>query len=362
MKKALELAEKGAGYTNPNPLVGAIIVKDNRIIARGYHHYYGGVHAEVDAFNNAKEDVKGATMYVTLEPCSHYGKTPPCANKIVEKGIKTVVVAMKDPNPLVAGKGIDILQQKGIDVIIGVCEAEAKKLNEIFIKFITTKMPFSVIKTAMTLDGKIATFTGDSKWITNADSRQYVHQLRHRMAAIMVGINTVLSDNPRLTTRLEQSEGKDPIRIIVDSKGKIPLDANVFTVDSKGKTIIATTCKANQNKIQAIQAQGAEVIMTPLKNDKVDLLFLMKALGKKGIDSVLIEGGSTLNAGLLDAGVVDKVITFIAPKIIGGSNAKTPIGGEGKQYMKEALTLHHTEVSRFGEDMMVAGYLKERDD
>lgn len=357
MKRAIELSKKGIGYTNPNPLVGAVIVKDNKIIGEGYHEFYGGPHAEINAFKNAAEDVKGATLYVTLEPCSHYGKTPPCANAIVKKGISKVVIGMKDPNPLVAGKGISILRDNGIEVITGVLEEEVKKLNEIFIKYITTKMPFCILKTAMTLDGKIATKNGDSKWITNEKSRKYVHELRHRVAAVAVGIGTVLTDDPRLTSRLEDIEGVDPIRVIVDTKSKIPLDAKVLNLDSKAKTIIATTEKADKNKLKAIKAKGAEVIVTPLKDDKVDLVYLMKLLGEKGIDSVLLEGGSTLNYSALDQGIVDKVITFISPKIVGGSNAKTPVGGEGRKYIKDSFNLKNVKVKRFQEDIMIEAYL-----
>lgn len=356
MKKALELAKKGAGYTNPNPMVGAVIVKGGRIIGEGWHEVYGSNHAEVNAFNNAVEDVSGATMYVTLEPCSHYGKTPPCANAIVEKGIKKVVIGLEDPNPLVAGKGIKILQDNGIEVITGVLKEEGKKLNEIFLKYITTRLPFCILKTAMTLDGKIAAYTGDSKWITNELSRKYVHEIRNRVAGIMVGIGTVLQDDPLLTTRLDDSSGSDPIRIIVDSKAKIPLEAKVLNVESKAKTMIAVTEQANKFKIKALEDKGAEVITIQSKDEKVDLGYLMKELGERKIDSVLLEGGSSINYSAIKEGIVDKVNVFIAPKIIGGSSAKTPIGGEGIAFMKDAISLHDIEIYRFGDDVMIEGY------
>ncbi|MDF2531353.1 MAG: ribD [Clostridia bacterium] len=361
MKKALELAQIGSGYTKPNPLVGAVIVKDGRIIGEGYHQIYGSHHAEINAFRNATEDVSGATMYVTLEPCSHYGKTPPCANAIVEKGIKRVVIGLLDPNPLVAGRGVKILENNGIEVISGILVEEGKKLNEIFLKYITTKLPFGILKTAMTLDGKIASPIGDSKWITNEFSRQYVHEIRHRVSGIMVGIGTIAADNPELTTRLKDRDGVDPIRIIVDSTAKIPLDAKVLNLDSKAKTIIATTEKADEKRLKSILEKGADIIVTPLKNDRVDLGYLMQQLGKREIDSVLIEGGAALNFSALEESIVDKVISFIAPKIIGGTASKTPVGGAGISYMKNAIQLDNIEISRFHEDIMIEGYLRKEE-
>ncbi len=361
MERAIELARKGIGYTKPNPLVGAVIVKENRIIGEGYHHYFGGPHAEVNAFNNATEDVEGATMYVTLEPCSHYGKTPPCANTIVKNKVSKVVVGMMDPNPTVAGNGIKFLKQNGIDVVTGILKDEVENLNEIFIKYITSKVPFTILKTAMTLDGKIASYSGDSKWITNEESRSYVHEIRHRVSSIMIGVNTVLADNPKLTTRLNNVKGIDPIRIIVDTTAKIPLDSNVLNPDSKSKTIIATTEKANKEKLKALKEKNAEIIITPLKNSKVDLNYLIKKLGEQGIDSILLEGGSTLNYSALKEGIVDKVISFIAPKIIGGTNAKTPVGGHGIEHITDAITLKDIQISRFKEDIMLQGYLRKRE-
>lgn len=359
MQRALELAKKGIGYTHPNPLVGALIVKNKKIIGEGYHKVYGDSHAEINAFNNAAEDVTGATMYVTLEPCSHYGKTPPCAYAIVEKGIKKVVIAMKDPNPLVSGKGIEILKNNGIEVITGVLEKEAKKLNEIFIKYITTKHPFCILKTAMTLDGKIATNIGDSKWISNESSRKLVHKLRHQVSGIMVGIGTVLADDPFLTTRLKKINGINPTRIIVDTYGRIPLNANVLKDCEKAKTILATTKLSEAKKLKEIEKRGAKIIITPLKDRKVDLTFLMEALGKQKIDSILLEGGATLNYSALKENIVDKLISFIAPKMVGGINAKTPIGGEGISYMKDAILLKDMKVSTIEDDLMIEGYVRK---
>lgn len=361
MARALALAKLGMGYTSPNPLVGAVIVKEGKIIGEGYHKKYGDAHAEVNAFHNAKGDVSGATMYVTLEPCSHFGKTPPCAYAIVEKGIKRVVVAMEDPNPLVAGKGIHILKEHGIEVVTGVMEEEAKKLNEVFIKFITTGLPFCTLKTAMTLDGKIAAYTGDSRWITNEASRKYVHHLRHRFSSIMVGLGTVIADDPLLTTRLDTIAGKNPIRILVDTKGRIPLSAKVLQVNEDTKTILATTEAIEKEKLKRIQDMGIEVIMTPLKDKRVDLAYLMKALGHMKIDSVLLEGGATLNYTALKEGIVDQVISFIAPKIIGGASAKTPVGGEGVPYMRDAIALKDMNISKFEDDVMIEAYIRKED-
>ncbi len=358
MERALKLSKKSVGFVNPNPMVGAVIVKDNRIIGEGYHEYFGGAHAEVNAFKNAREDVAGATMYVTLEPCSHYGKTPPCADAIVRNKISKVVIGMIDPNPLVAGRGIEILRNNGIEVITGIMESEIKKTNEVFIKYITKKQPFCIMKTAMTMDGKIATSTGDSKWISNEKSRSYVHELRHRVAGIMVGIGTVLKDDPQLTTRRDGSS-KNPIRIIIDSKARIPLEAKVLKCDEKTKTIIITTELAEGTKIEAIKQKGAEVIVIPSKNNRVDLKNLMSVLGDAGIDSILLEGGSTLNYSALEEGIVDKVITFISPKIFGGTSSKTPVGGVGIEHVKDSILLTDTEVTKFDEDIMIEAYVKK---
>lgn len=357
MKIALDFAKKGTAFTSPNPLVGAVIVKNGEVIAKGYHEVYGGAHAEVNALNDSKEDVVGATMYVTLEPCSHFGRTPPCANRIIESGIKKVVIAMEDPNPLVSGKGIKILKDNGIEVEVGVLREDAEKLNEIFIKYITTKKPFTILKAGMSLDGKIATYTGDSKWITGEKSREYGHLLRQKVSAILVGINTVLMDDPMLNTRLDKVKCKDPIRIILDSHGKIPLTSKVLNTDPSN-TIIVVTNLAPIKNIKAIKEKRVEVIVTPEKNNKVDLQFLMEELGKRKIDSLLVEGGGEVNFSFLKESIVDKVIFFISPKIMGGRSAKTPIEGEGIACLKDVVTLKRVEVSNIGEDIMVEGYLR----
>jgi len=360
MNRALELSKKAAGFVNPNPLVGAVIVKDNRIIGEGCHEYFGGPHAEVNAFANAKEDVEGATMYVTLEPCSHYGKTPPCADAIVRNKISKVVIGMIDPNPVVAGRGIEILKSNGIEVTTGIMEKEIKKTNEIFVKYITEKQPFCIMKTAMTMDGKIATYIGDSKWINNEKSRVYVHELRQMLTGIMVGIGTVLSDDPELTTRREDVISINPIRIVIDSRARIPLESKLLKCDKKTKTIIVTTELAEQSKIEAIKQKGAQVIVTRSKNNRVNLKKLMTELGDMGIDSILLEGGSTLNYSALEEGIVDKVISFISPKIFGGTSNKTPVGGQGIEHVKDSIKLHDIEISRFNEDIMIEAYVEKK--
>lgn len=357
MKRALELAKFGWGRTNPNPLVGAVIVKDGKIISEGYHKRLGGDHAEIDAFKNISCDVAGATIYVNLEPCSHQGRTPPCSKAIIEKGIKKVVIAMTDPNPKVKGNGIKMLRDNGVEVTTGVLEDKAKKLNEIFIKYITRKKPFVTMKWAMTLDGKIATKTYDSKWISCDLSREYVHTIRDRMAAIMVGSSTVISDNPSLTTRLKDGGGTNPLRIVVDSKGIVPHDSNVFNNDGAG-CILATTSQITKEKIKRLKDKGVLVLMIGREDGHVDLVQLMDELYKMEIDSVLLEGGGGLNAAALDAGIVDKATIFIAPKIIGGREATTPVEGAGIAFMQDAIQLKDMAVKRFDKDIFIEGYVK----
>lgn len=357
MRRAIELAGRGWGKTNPNPLVGAVIVKDGEVIAEGWHDMIGCAHAEVAAFNNAHRDVRGGTIYVNLEPCSHYGRTPPCADKIVEKGIKRVVVGMVDPNPRVAGKGIAILKSAGLEVTVGVLEEEAKKLNEIFINYIVRKKPFVIMKTAMTLDGKIATFSKDSKWITCESSRKYVHSIRDRVSAVMVGINTVINDNPSLTTRLDTKKGTDAVRIVVDSYGRIPENSNVICVESEKGVVLATTSVVQKEKKKLLEDRGVKIIEADGNEGYVDLAKLMDRLYEMEIDSVLLEGGGGLNASALKYGIVDKVMFFIAPKIIGGCNAVTPVEGKGIDLMKDCINIKDINVKRFDEDILIEGYI-----
>ncbi len=359
MKYALDLAQRGSGFTNPNPLVGALIVRDGSIIAEGYHHYCGGEHAEVDALKNSFADPAGATMYVTLEPCSHYGRTPPCVDAIIAAGIKHVFVGCCDPNPLVAGRGIAKLRDAGIEVSEGVLEDECRRLNEIFFSYITRRRPFVILKSAMTLDGKIATHSGDSRWVTGAESRAFVHTLRQRCAAVMTGIGTVLADDPSLTTRIEGAKTRDALRVIVDSRGRTPLSSRILTQKSDAKTLIALTQAAPAESITALEKAGAKVLVLPEQKGRVDLAALMGELYKMQIDSVLLEGGSTLNYAALEAGIVDKVLFFIAPKILGGENAKTPVGGEGVAYMKDAIEVYSLSCHNFSGDLLVEGYLRK---
>ena len=360
MGRAIELAKKGEGYVNPNPMVGAVIVKDYGIIGEGYHERFGLAHAEINAMANAKGDIAGSTMYVTLEPCSHYGKTPPCAKAIIDRGIGKVVVGMLDPNPLVSGKGIGMLRDAGIEVEVCNQSEEIEALYLYFKKYILTRTPFCVMKTAMTLDGKIATVSGESQWITGEEARAYGHGLRHGVAAIMVGIGTVLEDNPTLTTRLQGKKGSDAIRVIVDSKGRIPLDAKVLHTASEVETIIATTERIPEEKKDALERMGATVLIGKAKEGRVDLIELFQALGNQGIDSVLLEGGSELSYGALEAGVVDQVVAFVAPKLFGGACAKTPVGGQGIASIADAIQLSSLTSEKVGEDIMIKGMVERK--
>ena len=355
----MELAQKGVGAVNPNPLVGAVIVKNDHIIGEGYHQRFGEAHAEINALKSSSEDVKGATMYVTLEPCSHFGKTPPCAHALVEHGIKKVYIGMLDPNPLVSGRGVKILEDAGITVTHGLLAKELAHQNRVFLKYIQQKSPYVVMKTAMTLDGKIATSSGNARWVSNESSRHIVHQMRHELSAIMVGVNTVICDDPLLTTRLDGVKGRNPMRIVVDSNARIPLDAKILNSSQIASTIVAVTPSAQAHKVAQIRALGNEVIEVPSPDGRVDLSMLMRILGEKGIDGVLLEGGATLNFSALENGVVDEVVSFIAPKIVGGALAKTPVGGVGVDRMDQAIALENITVSQCDGDLMIIGTVKK---
>ena len=360
MRRAVALARKGSGWVNPNPMVGAVLVHDGVIIGEGYHQYFGGAHAEVNAINSVEETnrnlIAGSTMYVTLEPCSYFGKTPPCADLLIEQKIGRVVIGTKDPNPLVSGKGIEKLIAAGIEVETGLMENETCKLNEVFNKYIGSQLPFVVLKWAMTLDGKIATVTNASRWITGERSRKIVHLLRQQLMAVMVGVDTVLADDPLLNIRLN-GEWKNPLKVIADTKLRIPLTAKVFTTDPQ-LALIATTTLADKTRIKEIERLGAQVIICPAKDEKVDLNFVMASLGTMGIDSVLIEGGSTLAYSAVKDKLVDKVVAFIAPKILGGASAPTPVGGDGIAMMDECINLERIHFKKVGGDLMVESYLK----
>lgn len=353
MRLAMQLAGNAIGRTSPNPLVGAVIVKDNRVVGCGWHRKAGTPHAEVHALNQAGELAQGADVYVTLEPCAHYGKTPPCAKALVEAKVKNVYGGLLDVNPKVAGKGFKILEDAGIHVEYGFLQDELRKQNEVFFKWIEHKKPFIVLKAAMTLDGKIATATGQSKWITNETSRAYGYKLRDIYDGIMVGINTVIEDNPMLTARVDG--GKNPIRIVVDSSLKIDINANVVQ-DKSAKTIIATTDKADKDKILKLQAQDIDVIVVDKdENDKVDIEKLLDILGQQNICSILVEGGATLSGSFVAKKLVDKVYFFIAPKIIGGKEAKTSVAGTGILNLQEALTLKDIQIEKLEEDILIIG-------
>ena len=353
MRLAMQLAGNAIGRTSPNPLVGAVIVKDNRVVGCGWHRKAGTPHAEVHALNQAGELAQGADVYVTLEPCAHYGKTPPCSKALVEAKVKNVYGGLLDVNPKVAGKGFKILEDAGIHVEYGFLQDELRKQNEVFFKWIEHKKPFIVLKAAMTLDGKIATATGQSKWITNETSRAYGYKLRDIYDGIMVGINTVIEDNPMLTARVDG--GKNPIRIVVDSSLKIDINANVVQ-DKSAKTIVATTDKADKDKILKLQAQDVDVIVVDKdENDKVDIEKLLDILGQKNICSILVEGGATLSGSFVAKKLVDKVYFFIAPKIIGGKEAKTPVAGTGILNLQEALALKDIQIEKLKEDILIIG-------
>lgn len=360
MKQALELAGKGIGFVNPNPLVGALIVKDGRVIGRGWHEYYGGPHAEINAIKDVKGNTENATIYVSLEPCSHYGKTPPCSLEIIRSNFSRVVIGCIDPNPLVTGQGIELIRNAGIEVEIGIMEKEVKELNEVFFKFISTRMPFVVMKIAMSLDGKIATKTGDSKWISGEKSRKKVHELRNQYSGIMLGINTVIKDDPLLNVRTINGNIKNPIRIVVDSKARISLEAKIINSPEIAPTIIAVTNKAPDEKLNHLEEKGVRVIVCPEKNTRVNLRFLMQELAKQNIDSILLEGGGTMNSEAIHQGIVDKVIVFIAPKIIGGAEAITPVEGMGVSCLVNAVKLENLKTIQSGQDIMVEGYLKKK--
>ena len=353
MRLAMQLAGNAIGRTSPNPLVGAVIVKDNRVVGCGWHRKAGTPHAEVHALNQAGELAQGADVYVTLEPCAHYGKTPPCSKALVEAKVKNVYGGLLDVNPKVAGKGFKILEDAGIHVEYGFLQDELRKQNEVFFKWIEHKKPFIVLKAAMTLDGKIATATGQSKWITNETSRAYGYKLRDIYDGIMVGINTVIEDNPMLTARVDG--GKNPIRIVVDSSLKIDINANVVQ-DKSAKTIVATTDKADKDKILKLQAQDVDVIVVDKdENDKVDIEKLLDILGQQNICSILVEGGATLSGSFVAKKLVDKVYFFIAPKIVGGKEAKTPVAGTGILNLQEALALKDIQIEKLEEDVLIIG-------
>ncbi|WP_349674200.1 bifunctional diaminohydroxyphosphoribosylaminopyrimidine deaminase/5-amino-6-(5-phosphoribosylamino)uracil reductase RibD [Lacrimispora sp.] len=350
MGMALELAKKGCGFVNPNPMVGAVLVKEGRVIGTGYHAKFGAPHAEINALASCEESPEGATLYVTLEPCCHYGKTPPCTEAILNAGIRRVVVGSLDPNPLVKGKGIKQLLEKGIEVTEGIRKSECDRLNEVFFHFIQSGKPYVVMKYAMTMDGKTAAYTGDSKWITGKAARENVQKDRLRYSAIMVGIGTVLADDPLLTCRTEG--GRNPLRIICDTNLRLPLTSNIVKTANEVPTLIATSCSDLQAQ-QAYGDAGCRILPVKQSHGHLDLSELMTKLGEEKIDSILLEGGGTLNWSALQAGIVNKVQTYIAPKLFGGSNGKSPVAGLGVPSPKDCFLLTNTAVSYWGEDILI---------
>jgi len=354
MRRALRLAGRGRGGVSPNPMVGAVIVKGSRVVGEGYHRRAGDRHAEIVALDEAGKKAKNSTMYVNLEPCSHYGKTPPCVGRIIEAGVRRVVVAMKDPNPLVCGKGISKLKRAGVLTELGLFGEEAGRLNEVFVKFTREGVPFVIVKSAMTLDGKIATVQGDSKWISCEKARRFTHRLRSGVDGILVGINTVVEDNPRLNVRHGKCSSQ-PVKIVVDSRCRIPVNSRVFT---GGRTIVAVTKGCSSGKTKELHNKtGAEVLVVKGNGARVDLKELMDELGKRQVMSLLIEGGGELAASAFSCGIVDKLFFFIAPRIVGGRCAPTPVGGEGIDRIGEAVKVSRMTARRFGEDILVEGYL-----
>lgn len=356
MALAVFLAKKGIGHTRPNPLVGAVIVKGNRIIGTGYHEKYGGLHAERNAILNCTESPKGAVMYVTLTPCCHCGKTPPCTDAIIESGISKVVIGSEDPNPLVSGKSIQLLEEAGITVVANFERVLCDSLNGIFFHYIKEKTPFVTLKYAMTLDGKIATSSGLSKWITGELARQKVHQDRDRYAAVMVGINTVLKDDPFLTCRIEN--GKNPIRIVCDSSLRIPHDCNLIKTINEAPLYIAT-CSQDAKKIMELEHKGVKILCTNPLNGRVDLKELMRILGNLDVDSVLTEGGGILNWAMLEMGIVNNIMAYISPKIFGG-NGRTPVAGSGVNNPSESIVLKNRKITVLGEDILVEGQVMQK--
>ena len=359
MRQALSLARLALGQVSPNPAVGAVVGKDGEVVGQGYTQPPGSSHAEVVALKQAGEKARGSAVYVTLEPCCHHGRTPPCTQAIISAGIAEVHLAMLDPNPQVSGRGEKELEQQGIKTRVGEYEEEAREINEAYTKFITTGVPFVTAKFAASLDGEIATKEGDSRWISGEEARKHVHYLRYVTDAIMAGANTVITDDPHLTCRCGATGGtvrKQPLRVIVDGNGRTPATARIFS--EPGKVLLVLSESTEPEKKKNLAQAGAELLELPSKEGMVDLGTLLKALGERSVTSVLVEGGGILLGSLFDSRLVDKVIAFIAPIIIGGEEARTAVAGKGIDVVSEAIKLEHFSVERFGEDLMVSGYVK----
>ena len=358
MKQVLRLARRGMGSTSPNPVVGALLVKNGEIIGSGYHKRAGAPHAEIVALSEAGERARGATLYVNLEPCNHYGRTPPCTKTILESGIRSVVVGICDPNPHVTGGGCTFLDSNGVAVKCGVLEEGCTRLNEVYIKFVTSGKPFVIVKGALTLDGWIATRSGDSRWITNEKSRRFVHSLRKRVDAVMVGVETIITDNPLLTPYLIRNSAPDPVRVIVDTTLRVPLRSRVFDSGTSALTIVATGSNVSDTKTKSLEGQGARVIRCQVRDGWIDLADLLDKLAEMSICSVLVEGGATLFGSIIREGLVDKYYLFLAPKILGGDNGVPFTRGPGCDIMKNCVSLSSLRVRRFDDDIMIEAYPK----
>lgn len=350
MERAIELAKRARGFTSPNPMVGAVIVKDGRVIGEGYHERCGELHAERNALASLTESAEGATIYVTLEPCCHYGKTPPCTEAIIEHKLAKVVIGSRDPNPLVSGKGAAILRKAGIEVVEDFMREECDAINPIFFHYITTKRPYVAMKYAMTMDGKIATRTGASKWITGEATRNHVQTLRHAYKGIMVGIGTVLADNPMLNCRMQG--GIDPVRIVCDTHLRIPMDCQIVQTADTIETILATSTNEKE-KIDQLIKKGVQILQIPEKDGCIDLNLLMQTLGGKGIDSILLEGGGRLNDSFLREKLIQKAYVYLAPKIFGGEDAKTPVEGIGISLPEQSANFKLQQIQQIEEDILL---------
>ena len=356
MREALRLAEFGRGRTSPNPMVGAVLVRGGRVVGAGWHRKAGTEHAEIHALRMAGELARGATLYVTLEPCSHTGRTGPCARAVIEAGVKRVVAAMEDPNPVVSGRGFQMLREAGVEVSCGLLEQEARRLNEAFLAWVTEKRPFVTLKMAMTLDGKTATADGESQWITGEEARLHGHVLRDENDAILVGIGTVLADRPSLTTRLPDGNGNNPLRIILDSHARTPIDLPMLR-DGAAPVLIVSTEAAPEENLERLRKTGAEVLISG-SGPTVDLRLLLRTLGDRKICSLLVEGGSTVHFSFLKAGLADKVCAFIAPMLVGGKNATPAVGGEGFSRLADAARLTDIKTEMIGNDFCISGYIE----
>jgi len=357
MSLALELAEKGRGMVEPNPMVGAVVVKNSLIVGKGYHQVFGGPHAEVFALNEGKEDCTGATLYVSMEPCAHYGKTAPCVDAIIKAGIKEVVIAIIDPNPITSGKGMQKLHEAGIDVKVGVMESQAAKLNAPFLKLMQKGLPYVIVKWAMSLDGKIASHTGDSRWISSEESREYVHKIRGQVDGIMVGINTVRRDNPLLTCRIKG--GRNPRRIIIDSNATLSLNSRLINTIQESELFVAVSSNAPQERVEKLRQVGCKIIRTSNVNGLVDIKMLFQQLGKMNLTNILVEGGGRVITSVIEERLADKIMVFIAPILIGGEGAVSPIMGKGVTHIGESIKLIEITTKRFANDIVIEGVWRD---